>query len=274
MWRDSLNNTDITVLPYRPVMEDSPVHQILHSSAITNWNQCTHNRCYSIHPPQGLHLPVLLFIRQMIVPLGQLINALHSLKNSATASVQTLHKDFTPEHSSFLKEVSWPHGWMIHWSDVRGCSTRWSKILLVKLHSLQKILIHIQPCKHHALKIHTSSSFIYISQVINCMKPEYDVESHISTHKFYRINLIKGVSNPHWLSCLHSPLWVWGTLVCQRSGWVSWMSWSAGYCLYQDLKNLLLFLRHGGRVTFQEIASFTTSMVSSLASWAETPSSF
>ncbi|KAG7231260.1 hypothetical protein INR49_012091 [Caranx melampygus] len=40
----------------------------------------------------------------MIVPLSQLINALHSLKNSATASVQTLHKDFTPEHSSFLKE--------------------------------------------------------------------------------------------------------------------------------------------------------------------------
>ncbi|XP_034428859.1 ATP-dependent zinc metalloprotease YME1L1-like isoform X2 [Hippoglossus hippoglossus] len=42
--------------------------------------------------------------QQMIVPLSQLINALHSLKNSATASVQTLHKDFTPEHSSFLKE--------------------------------------------------------------------------------------------------------------------------------------------------------------------------
>lgn len=42
--------------------------------------------------------------QQMIVPLSQLINALHSLKNSATASVQTLNKDFTPEHSSFLKE--------------------------------------------------------------------------------------------------------------------------------------------------------------------------
>lgn len=42
--------------------------------------------------------------QQMIVPLSQLINALHSLKNTATASVQTLHKDFTPEHSSFLKE--------------------------------------------------------------------------------------------------------------------------------------------------------------------------
>nr|CBN82144.1 ATP-dependent metalloprotease YME1L1 [Dicentrarchus labrax] len=42
--------------------------------------------------------------QQMILPLSQLINALHSLKNSATASVQTLHKDFAPEHSSFLKE--------------------------------------------------------------------------------------------------------------------------------------------------------------------------
>lgn len=44
--------------------------------------------------------------QQMIVPLSQLLNALHSLKNSATASIQTLHKDFTPEHSSFLKEPS------------------------------------------------------------------------------------------------------------------------------------------------------------------------
>lgn len=44
--------------------------------------------------------------QQMIVPLSQLINALHSLKNSATASVQTLHKDFTPEHNSYLKEPS------------------------------------------------------------------------------------------------------------------------------------------------------------------------
>uniref|UniRef100_A0A671WIN6 ATP-dependent zinc metalloprotease YME1L1 n=1 Tax=Sparus aurata TaxID=8175 RepID=A0A671WIN6_SPAAU len=33
-----------------------------------------------------------------------LINALHSLKNSATASVQTLHRDFPPEHTSYLKE--------------------------------------------------------------------------------------------------------------------------------------------------------------------------
>uniref|UniRef100_A0AAQ4R4G2 ATP-dependent zinc metalloprotease YME1L1 n=1 Tax=Gasterosteus aculeatus aculeatus TaxID=481459 RepID=A0AAQ4R4G2_GASAC len=43
-------------------------------------------------------VPHPLFIFQMIVPLSQLINALHSLKNSATASVQTLHKDFFPEH--------------------------------------------------------------------------------------------------------------------------------------------------------------------------------
>ncbi|XP_053268459.1 ATP-dependent zinc metalloprotease YME1L1 isoform X1 [Pleuronectes platessa] len=42
--------------------------------------------------------------QQMIVPLSQIINALHSLKNSATASVQALHKDYTPESSSFLKE--------------------------------------------------------------------------------------------------------------------------------------------------------------------------
>ncbi|KAK5849931.1 hypothetical protein PBY51_014228 [Eleginops maclovinus] len=44
--------------------------------------------------------------QQMIVPLSQLINALHSLKNSATASIQTLHKDFIPEHSTYLKEPS------------------------------------------------------------------------------------------------------------------------------------------------------------------------
>lgn len=42
----------------------------------------------------------------MIVPLSQLINALHSLKNSATASIQALHKDFNPEHSVFLREPS------------------------------------------------------------------------------------------------------------------------------------------------------------------------
>uniref|UniRef100_A0A8D2ZY16 ATP-dependent zinc metalloprotease YME1L1 n=1 Tax=Scophthalmus maximus TaxID=52904 RepID=A0A8D2ZY16_SCOMX len=36
--------------------------------------------------------------------LCQLINALNSLKNSATASVQTLHKDFASDHGSFLKE--------------------------------------------------------------------------------------------------------------------------------------------------------------------------
>uniref|UniRef100_A0A672ZDA1 ATP-dependent zinc metalloprotease YME1L1 n=1 Tax=Sphaeramia orbicularis TaxID=375764 RepID=A0A672ZDA1_9TELE len=43
---------------------------------------------------------------QMVAPLSQLINALHSLKSSATASVQSLHKDFTPEQSSYLKEPS------------------------------------------------------------------------------------------------------------------------------------------------------------------------
>uniref|UniRef100_A0A3B5A4H4 ATP-dependent zinc metalloprotease YME1L1 n=1 Tax=Stegastes partitus TaxID=144197 RepID=A0A3B5A4H4_9TELE len=53
-----------------------------------------------------LLLLLCLCVCQMIVPLSQLLNALHSLKNSATASVQALHKDFTPEHNSFLKEPS------------------------------------------------------------------------------------------------------------------------------------------------------------------------
>ncbi|XP_076014356.1 ATP-dependent zinc metalloprotease YME1L1-like isoform X2 [Genypterus blacodes] len=44
--------------------------------------------------------------QQMIVPLSQLINALHSLKTSASASVQSLHKDFTPEPNYLLKEPS------------------------------------------------------------------------------------------------------------------------------------------------------------------------
>ncbi|XP_071397890.1 ATP-dependent zinc metalloprotease YME1L1-like isoform X3 [Centroberyx affinis] len=47
---------------------------------------------------------------QQVMPLSQLINALHSLKSSAnsavTASVQSLHKDFTPEHNPLLKEPS------------------------------------------------------------------------------------------------------------------------------------------------------------------------
>uniref|UniRef100_A0A3Q3JG41 ATP-dependent zinc metalloprotease YME1L1 n=1 Tax=Monopterus albus TaxID=43700 RepID=A0A3Q3JG41_MONAL len=43
---------------------------------------------------------------QMIVPLNQIISAFHSLKNSATASVQALHKDFIPEHTSYGKEPS------------------------------------------------------------------------------------------------------------------------------------------------------------------------
>ncbi|XP_068200004.1 ATP-dependent zinc metalloprotease YME1L1-like isoform X2 [Antennarius striatus] len=42
--------------------------------------------------------------QQMLLPLSQLINALHSLKNSATGSVQTLHRNFT-ENSSPLKEA-------------------------------------------------------------------------------------------------------------------------------------------------------------------------
>uniref|UniRef100_A0A3Q2YXF8 ATP-dependent zinc metalloprotease YME1L1 n=1 Tax=Hippocampus comes TaxID=109280 RepID=A0A3Q2YXF8_HIPCM len=40
----------------------------------------------------------------MIVPLNQLISALHSLKNTAMASVPTLHKDFSPEHTAHGKE--------------------------------------------------------------------------------------------------------------------------------------------------------------------------
>ncbi|XP_061877004.1 ATP-dependent zinc metalloprotease YME1L1-like isoform X2 [Entelurus aequoreus] len=42
--------------------------------------------------------------QQMIVPFSQLISALHSLKNTATASVQTLHKDLSPEHTWLPKE--------------------------------------------------------------------------------------------------------------------------------------------------------------------------
>ncbi|XP_061661178.1 ATP-dependent zinc metalloprotease YME1L1-like isoform X2 [Syngnathoides biaculeatus] len=42
--------------------------------------------------------------QQMMVPLGQLASALHSLKNTATASVQALHKDFCPEHAALTTE--------------------------------------------------------------------------------------------------------------------------------------------------------------------------
>ncbi|RVE58590.1 hypothetical protein OJAV_G00195900 [Oryzias javanicus] len=42
--------------------------------------------------------------QQMVVPLSQVINAFHSLKNSATASVKTLHTDFSAEHTSYLKQ--------------------------------------------------------------------------------------------------------------------------------------------------------------------------
>lgn len=41
-----------------------------------------------------------------MLPLSQLINALHSLKSTATASVQTLHKDIALDHSPHLKEPS------------------------------------------------------------------------------------------------------------------------------------------------------------------------
>ncbi|XP_007555834.1 ATP-dependent zinc metalloprotease YME1L1 isoform X1 [Poecilia formosa] len=44
--------------------------------------------------------------QQMVVPLSQVLNALHSLKSSATASVHSLHKDFRQEHKSYLKEPS------------------------------------------------------------------------------------------------------------------------------------------------------------------------
>ena len=46
---------------------------------------------------------------QMTVALTQLINALHSLKSSvnsaASASVQSLQKDFTAENNALLNEV-------------------------------------------------------------------------------------------------------------------------------------------------------------------------
>lgn len=42
----------------------------------------------------------------MVVPLSHVLNALHSLKNSATASVRSLHKDFRQEPGSYLKEAS------------------------------------------------------------------------------------------------------------------------------------------------------------------------
>lgn len=43
---------------------------------------------------------------QMMLPLTHILNSLHSLKNTATASVQTLHREFVQEQSSILKEVS------------------------------------------------------------------------------------------------------------------------------------------------------------------------
>ncbi|XP_061613850.1 ATP-dependent zinc metalloprotease YME1L1 isoform X2 [Phyllopteryx taeniolatus] len=57
--------------------------------------------------------------QQMIVPLGQLLSTLHSLKNTATASVQTLHKDFCPEHTALTKEPNTNLG-DLGVSDIRG----------------------------------------------------------------------------------------------------------------------------------------------------------
>lgn len=50
-------------------------------------------------------LPLFFCVCQMMLPLTQILNSLHSLKNTATASVQTLHRDFIQEQSSLLKEV-------------------------------------------------------------------------------------------------------------------------------------------------------------------------
>uniref|UniRef100_A0A3B3U5E0 ATP-dependent zinc metalloprotease YME1L1 n=1 Tax=Poecilia latipinna TaxID=48699 RepID=A0A3B3U5E0_9TELE len=50
-----------------------------------------------------IHCPVFM-LSQMVVPLSQVLNTLHSLKSSATASVHSLHKDFRQEHKSYLKE--------------------------------------------------------------------------------------------------------------------------------------------------------------------------
>lgn len=44
-------------------------------------------------------------VHQMLFPVSQLINGLHSLKNSATASIQTLNRDLIPEHNANLREV-------------------------------------------------------------------------------------------------------------------------------------------------------------------------
>uniref|UniRef100_A0A3Q2EJU4 ATP-dependent zinc metalloprotease YME1L1 n=1 Tax=Cyprinodon variegatus TaxID=28743 RepID=A0A3Q2EJU4_CYPVA len=50
--------------------------------------------------------PPVFMLSQMVVPISQVVNALHSLKTSATASVHSLHKDFRQEHSLYLKEPS------------------------------------------------------------------------------------------------------------------------------------------------------------------------
>uniref|UniRef100_A0A8C6TF95 ATP-dependent zinc metalloprotease YME1L1 n=1 Tax=Neogobius melanostomus TaxID=47308 RepID=A0A8C6TF95_9GOBI len=59
---------------------------------------CSSSRCISTFER---HCILILNFFQMVLPL---INALHSLKSSATASVQSLHKDFAESHS-YTKEV-------------------------------------------------------------------------------------------------------------------------------------------------------------------------
>uniref|UniRef100_A0A8C6TJF9 ATP-dependent zinc metalloprotease YME1L1 n=1 Tax=Neogobius melanostomus TaxID=47308 RepID=A0A8C6TJF9_9GOBI len=58
---------------------------------------CSSSRCISTFER---HCILILNFFQMVLPL---INALHSLKSSATASVQSLHKDFAESHS-YTKE--------------------------------------------------------------------------------------------------------------------------------------------------------------------------
>lgn len=86
------------------------------------------------------HPALVLGIWQMILPLSQLINALHSLKNSATASVQTLHRDFPPEHTSYLKEVrrtSWTATWLyVRRAQVHNRQWLWSELEWLHIHRL------------------------------------------------------------------------------------------------------------------------------------------
>ncbi|KPP75334.1 hypothetical protein Z043_105419, partial [Scleropages formosus] len=47
---------------------------------------------------------VFLFVFQISVPLGHLIGAFHSVKTSASASIQSLQRDSTPEHELLITE--------------------------------------------------------------------------------------------------------------------------------------------------------------------------